>query len=183
MIYYQSKRLLIEQCAISEIAERYGTPIHCISQHVINLNHYEIDQALQGIPHQICYAMKANPSLAVLKILANRDSGVDIVSEGEMRFALAAKIPASKMVFSGVGKTPQELTFALKNKIGLINVESEQELESLSSIAESLGILAPTAIRINPDVGTQGHQKLSTGQASSKFGIPLEKAEEYLSEG
>lgn len=167
-----------ENVSIPAIAERVGTPFYCYSTATLT-RHYEVFAgAFSDVDALVCYAMKANSNQAVLTTLAKLGSGADVVSEGEMRRALAAGIPASKILFSGVGKTAREMDFALEAGIHCFNVESEPELELLSARAVTLGKTAPVSLRINPDVDAQTHHKISTGKKGDKFGISFVRARE-----
>jgi len=128
------------------------------------------------MPHLVCFAVKACGNLAVLRTLARKGAGMDVVSEGEMRRALAAGVPGAKIVFSGVGKTRVEMAAALAAGVGQFNVESEPELEALSQVAASMGLRAPVAVRVNPDVDARTHAKIATGKSENKFGVPIAKA-------
>ncbi|MGL4265445.1 MAG: diaminopimelate decarboxylase, partial [Afipia sp.] len=141
--------------------------------------HYRVfSDAFAGTPHLVCYAMKANSNQSVLRTLARLGAGADVVSGGELKRALAAGIPASKVVFSGVGKTVDELRLAVSHDILCINVESEPELEALSQVASGMGRAARISIRVNPDVDSGTHAKISTGKSENKFGIPIARARE-----
>lgn len=175
---YTDGILHAENVSIPEIAERVGTPFYCYSTATLT-RHYEVFAgAFSDVDALVCYAMKANSNQAVLTTLAKLGSGADVVSEGEMRRALAAGIPASKILFSGVGKTAREMDFALEESIHCFNVESEPELELLSARAVALGRTAPVSLRINPDVDAQTHHKISTGKKGDKFGISFARARE-----
>ncbi|TPI49409.1 MULTISPECIES: diaminopimelate decarboxylase [unclassified Mesorhizobium] len=173
---YRDGVLHAEDVAISDIAATVGTPFYCYSTATLTRHYHVFVQAFAGLDALVCYAMKANSNQAVLKTLARLGAGADVVSEGELRRALAAGIPASKILFSGVGKTAREMDFALAAGILCFNVESEPELELLSSRAVALGKVAPVSLRINPDVDARTHKKISTGKAENKFGIPWRKA-------
>ncbi|UDL88178.1 diaminopimelate decarboxylase [Mesorhizobium sp. PAMC28654] len=173
---YRDGVLHAEDVAIPDIAERVGTPFYCYSTATLTRHYRVFAQAFAGLDALVCYAMKANSNQAVLKTLANLGAGADVVSEGELRRAMAAGIPASKILFSGVGKTAREMDFALSAGILCFNVESEPELELLSARATALGKVAPISLRINPDVDAKTHKKISTGKAENKFGIPWQKA-------
>ncbi|MBZ9917938.1 diaminopimelate decarboxylase [Mesorhizobium sp. BR1-1-12] len=173
---YRDGVLHAEDVAISDIAATVGTPFYCYSTATLTRHYHVFVQAFAGLDALACYAMKANSNQAVLKTLARLGAGADVVSEGELRRALAAGIPASKILFSGVGKTAREMDFALAAGILCFNVESEPELELLSSRAVALGKVAPVSLRINPDVDARTHKKISTGKAENKFGIPWQKA-------
>ncbi|MFD2056582.1 diaminopimelate decarboxylase [Mesorhizobium calcicola] len=173
---YRDGVLHAEDVAIPDIAAQVGTPFYCYSTATLTRHYRVFAQAFAGLDALVCYAMKANSNQAVLRTLARLGAGADVVSEGELRRALAAGIPASKILFSGVGKTARELDFALAAGILCFNVESEPELELLSARAAALGKVAPISLRINPDVDAKTHKKISTGKAENKFGIPWQRA-------
>ncbi len=178
---YRNGQLYAEDVSVAEIATSVGTPFYVYSTATL-VRHFQLfDEALNGMDHCICYAMKAASNQAILKTLGNLGAGMDVVSGGEYRRALSAGIPSEKVVFSGVGKTLEEITLALKNGIRQFNVESDSELEQISSIASSMDKIAPIAVRINPDVDAQTHEKIATGKAENKFGIPLSRAREVYS--
>ena len=169
---YLNGTLHAESVPVSKIAEAVGTPFYCYSSATLE-HHYQIFMdAFAGLPCLLCYAMKANSNQAVLATLGAKGAGADVVSEGELRRALSAGIPAERIMFSGVGKTERELAFALEAGILCFNVESEPELRLLSEVAAGLGKTAPVSCRINPDVDARTHKKISTGSAETKFGIP-----------
>jgi diaminopimelate decarboxylase len=175
---YRDGALFAEDVALARIAEAVGTPFYCYSTATLQ-RHYQIfAEAFDGVPAKICYGVKANSNLAVVGTLAAMGAGADVVSEGELRLALAAGVPAGRIVYSGVGKTKGELAFALEAGIYQINVESEPELEALSEVASSKGLEAPITIRVNPDVDAKTHAKISTGRAENKFGIPWGRVRE-----
>jgi diaminopimelate decarboxylase len=168
--------LHVEDVDISRLAAEVGTPFYCYSSATLT-RHYEVFAGVfAGLPHLVCYAVKANSNQAVLATLARLGAGMDVVSEGELRRALAAGVPPEKITFSGVGKTEAEMAFALEQKILCFNVESEPELHALSGVAAARGQKASIALRINPDVDARTHAKISTGKAENKFGIPLSLA-------
>ena len=173
---YRDGALYAEDVAIADIAAKVGTPFYCYSTATLERHFKVFSQGLAGVDALVCYAMKANSNQAVIKTLAKLGAGADVVSEGELRRALAAGIPASKIVFSGVGKTAQEMDFALQMGIHCFNVESRPELELLSERAIAAGKIAPVSIRINPDVDAKTHKKISTGRKENKFGIPFDEA-------
>ncbi|MBZ9857779.1 diaminopimelate decarboxylase [Mesorhizobium sp. CA13] len=173
---YRDGVLHAEDVAITDIAATVGTPFYCYSTATLTRHYRVFAQAFSGLDTLVCYAMKANSNQAVLKTLARLGAGADVVSEGELRRALAAGMPADKILFSGVGKTAREMDFALAAGILCFNVESEPELDLLSSRAVALGKVAPVSLRINPDVDARTHKKISTGKAENKFGIPWQKA-------
>jgi diaminopimelate decarboxylase len=175
---YRDGVLHAEDVAIPDIAAAVGTPFYCYSTATLTRHFRVFSEAFAGLDTLVCYAMKANSNQAVLKTLAKLGAGADVVSEGEMRRALAAGIPADKILFSGVGKTAREMDFALQAGILCFNVESEPELELLSARAVALGRTAPVSLRINPDVDAKTHKKISTGKAENKFGIPRQRAGE-----
>ncbi|WP_421916118.1 diaminopimelate decarboxylase [Mesorhizobium sp.] len=173
---YRDGVLHAEDVAIPDIAASVGTPFYCYSTATLTRHFRVFAQAFAGLDALVCYAMKANSNQAVLRTLARLGAGADVVSEGELRRALATGIPAGKILFSGVGKTAREMDFALTAGILCFNVESEPELELLSARATALGKVAPISLRINPDVDAKTHKKISTGKAENKFGIPWQKA-------
>lgn len=177
---YVDGHLHAEQVAIADIAARVGTPFYCYSTATLE-RHYRVFAAAladAGLDAQICFALKANSNLAVVRTFARLGAGADVVSEGELRRALAAGVPADKIVFSGVGKTAAELTLAVSKGIMQINVESEPELEALSAIAAGRGVRMPVSIRVNPDVDAGTHAKITTGKKENKFGIEWTRAHE-----
>ena len=160
---------------LSEIAETTGTPVYVYNAEAIRAQYQALDRALGGLPHRICYAVKANSTLAVLRILRDLGAGADIVSAGEMARALAAGFPAGRIVFSGVGKTAEELRTAILAGLGHLNVESSEELDLLARIAEEERLPVSVGIRVNPDVTTDTHPYISTGKSGIKFGIPSDQ--------
>jgi diaminopimelate decarboxylase len=178
---YRNGQLYAEDVSVGEIAASVGTPFYVYSTATLERHFKLFDDALDGLDHCICYAMKAASNQAILKTLGNLGAGMDVVSGGEYRRAIAAGIPPEKVVFSGVGKTLEEITLALQSGIRQFNVESDSELAQISEIASSMGKMAPIAIRINPDVDAQTHEKIATGKAENKFGIPLSRAREVYS--
>ena len=165
-----------EDVPVPEIARTVGTPFYCYSTATLERHYNVFKQSFSGLDSLVCYAMKANSNQAVIATLARLGAGADVVSEGEMRRALAAGVPADKILFSGVGKTAREMDFALAAGILCFNVESEPELELLSRRAVAAGKVAPVSIRINPDVDAKTHKKISTGNAENKFGVPRQRA-------
>ncbi|EAP82632.1 diaminopimelate decarboxylase [Sulfitobacter sp. EE-36] len=175
---YRDGALLAEDVAISEIAAAVGTPFYVYSTATL-LRHFKaFDDALDGMDHLVCYAMKANSNQAVLKTLAQAGAGMDVVSAGEYLRAKAAGVPGDKIVFSGVGKTVSEIRLALEGGIRQFNVESEPEMEVLDAVARSMDKVAPITIRVNPDVDAKTHAKIATGKSENKFGIPIARARE-----
>lgn len=174
---YRNGELFAEQLAVADIAQRFGTPTYVYSRATLERHYRAFDDALAAVPHQVCFAVKANSNLAVLGVLARLGSGFDIVSGGELRRVLAAGGDPRKVVFSGVGKTEAELRFALEQDIGVFNVESESELRRLDQIAIRMGRRADIALRVNPDVDAKTHPYISTGLKDNKFGVDLATAE------
>lgn len=174
--HYKNGTLHAEDVSVATIAQTIGTPFYCYSTATLTRHFKVFADGLSGLDALICYAMKANSNQAVIKTLARLGAGADVVSEGELRRALAAGIPPSKIVFSGVGKTAAEMDFALGAGIHCFNVESIPELELLSARAVAADRIAPVSIRINPDVDAKTHKKISTGLKENKFGIPSEDA-------
>jgi diaminopimelate decarboxylase len=175
---YRDGALFAEDVAISEIAAAVGTPFYVYSTATL-LRHFKaFDDALDGMDHLVCYAMKANSNQAVLKTLAQAGAGMDVVSAGEYLRAKAAGVPGDKIVFSGVGKTVSEIRLALEGGIRQFNVESEPEMELLDAVARSMDKVAPITIRVNPDVDAKTHAKIATGKSENKFGIPIARARE-----
>ncbi len=175
---YRRGILHAENAPLDEIARRFGTPLYVYAAGELRALYDRMAAALRGCPVLLCYALKANFNLAVVRILARAGAGADIVSEGEMRRALQAGVQPSAIIFSGVGKRKEELALALKMGIAQINVESEEELAALIEIAQASGIRAPVALRVNPNVAAGGHEKIATGREGDKFGLPLEKIPE-----
>ncbi|MFN3233499.1 MAG: diaminopimelate decarboxylase [Alphaproteobacteria bacterium] len=175
---YKNGVLHAEDVPVPEIAASVGTPFYCYSSATLRRHYQVFSQAFSSLDPLVCYSVKANSNLAVLKTLAKEGSGADIVSEGELRRALQAGIPAAKIVFSGVGKTADEMAFALDAGIHQFNVESEPELLLLSKVAVSKSMTAAVAPRINPDVDARTHKKITTGTQQNKFGLPWESAGE-----
>ncbi len=177
---YRHGELHCEDVPVSRIAKEVGTPCYVYS-HATLLRHFRAyDSAFKNIPHVIAFAMKANSNLAVLRLMAKEGGGADIVSGGELFRALKAGVPASKIVFAGVGKSPEEIRDALKADILMFNVESPAEIHAINEVAASVGKKARIALRINPDVDPKTHPYISTGMKKSKFGIAADRAlEEY----
>jgi diaminopimelate decarboxylase len=171
-----------EEVPVPELAAAVGTPFYCYSTATLTRHYQVFEAAFAGVPHMICYAMKANSNQAVIATLARLGAGADVVSEGELRRALAAGVAPERILFSGVGKTEAELAFALEVGIHCFNVESEPELETLASLAQTAGRQAPVSIRINPDVDPGTHEKIATGRKEDKFGIPWSRARAVYAE-
>ena len=175
---YRDGVLHAEDVNLKQLAEEIGTPFYCYSTATLERHYKVMSDAFAGTDHLICYAMKANSNQAVIKTMADLGAGMDVVSEGELRRALAAGVPARKIVFSGVGKTAREMALALREGIACFNIESEPELELLSDVAKRVGQRAAVSIRVNPDVDAKTHHKISTGKAEDKFGISYKRAPE-----
>ena len=174
---YVGNKLFCERVAIESLVKKYGTPLYVYSQHTLENHFQKLDSALESLDHMICYAMKANSNLAVIRTFANLGSGFDVVSEGELRRVIAAGGEAKKCVFAGVGKSEQEIEFALRKGIYSFNVESEPELRRINKIAARLKRIAPVAVRVNPNVDAGTHAKITTGTYQNKFGIAFEQVE------
>ena len=173
---YRDGRLCAEAVPLARIAEEVGTPFYCYATATIERHYRVFADAFAGLDATICYAVKANSNIAVIGTLARLGAGADVVSAGELKRALAAGVPPGRIVFSGIGKTGDEMAAALKAGVLQINVESEPELDVLGEVAGSLGVDAPVAIRINPDVDAGTHQKIATGKSENKFGIEWTRA-------
>ncbi|OLQ81050.1 diaminopimelate decarboxylase [Photobacterium proteolyticum] len=176
--YQQDGQLWAEDIVLTDLAERYGTPLYVYSRATLERHWNAFDQAVANHPHLICYAVKANSNIGVLNVLARLGSGFDIVSQGELERVIAAGGDPAKVVFSGVGKTAAEMKRALELGIKCFNVESEPELERLNEVAGELGKVAPVSLRINPDVDAKTHPYISTGLRDNKFGIVFDRAPE-----
>ena len=175
---YRDGALCAEDVPVAEIAAAVGTPFYVYSTATL-LRHFRLfDEALEGTDHLVCYAMKAASNQAILKTLAQAGAGMDVVSQGEYLRAKAAGVPGDRIVFSGVGKTADEIRCALSGGIRQFNVESEPEMEVINAVALELGTRAPITIRINPDVDAKTHAKIATGKSENKFGIPISRASE-----
>lgn len=174
---YKGGELFAEDIAVSTIASKHGTPTYIYSRATLERHWRAFDDAFKGMPHCVCYAVKANSNLAVLNVLARLGSGFDIVSAGELARVLAAGGKAERTVFSGVGKTVAEINYALEKGVRCFNVESIPELERINAIAGERGVRAPISIRVNPDVDAQTHPYISTGLKENKFGIAIEHAQ------
>lgn len=178
---YQHGELYAESVSLAELARSVGTPAYVYSRATLSRHFQAFEQALQGIPHLVCYAVKANSNLAVLNVLARLGAGFDIVSGGELERVLRAGGEPEKVVFSGVGKTVNEIRTGLLAGIKCFNVESAEELERIAGIAGELGIRAPVSLRVNPDVDPKTHPYISTGLKENKFGIPVDEAMQLYS--
>ncbi|MEM7598044.1 MAG: diaminopimelate decarboxylase [Pseudomonadota bacterium] len=175
---YRDGVLHAEDVPVAEIAAQVGTPFYCYSTATLTRHFKLFDDALEGLDHLVCYAMKAASNQAILKTLAELGAGMDVVSAGEYLRARAAGVPGEKIVFAGVGKTREEMRIALEGGVRQFNVESEPEMVALSEVATSLGVSAPITVRVNPDVDAKTHAKIATGKSENKFGIPISRAKE-----
>lgn len=173
---YKNGDLFCEEKSTTELAKKYGTPLYVYSKNSLIDKFKATDSAFSSVAHTICYAMKANSNMQVLKLMASLGAGGDVVSGGELFLALKAGIPANKIVYASVGKTDEEIRFAIESGILAFNVESLPELEIVNQIAQQIGKKAPVAIRINPDIDVHGHPYISTGKSINKFGIDIETA-------
>jgi len=179
---YRDGTLFAEGVALSAIAARFGTPTYVYSRAHIEAQYRAYDDALAGAPHLVCFAVKANSNLGVLNLLARLGAGFDIVSRGELERVLAAGGDPHKVVFSGVGKSREDMRRALEVGVHCFNVESEAELERLQDVAAGMGVKAPVSLRVNPDVDAGTHPYISTGLKENKFGIDIEQAEEVYAQ-
>ncbi len=179
---YKNGTLHAEDVAIRDIAATVGTPFYVYSTATLTRHYKLFTEALSPLPHLVCFAIKSLSNVAVLKTLGNLGAGMDVVSGGEYLRAKAAGVPGSRIVFSGVGKTREEMRLALTGGIRQFNVESEPEMRALSEVATSLGVTAPIAVRVNPDVDARTHEKIATGKKENKFGIPIARASEVYAE-
>ncbi len=173
---YREGQLHAEDVAIADIAAVVGTPFYCYSSATLTRHYHLFTEALSPLPNMVCFSVKSLSNLAVLKTLGDLGAGMDVVSGGEYRRAVAAGVPGERIVFSGVGKTRDEMRLALESGIRQFNVESEPELRALSQVASAMGVSAPITIRVNPDVDAMTHEKISTGKKGDKFGIPIDRA-------
>lgn len=173
---YRAGVLHAEGVSLARIADEVGTPFYCYSTATLERHYRVLSEAFRGTDHLICFAVKANSNQAVLRTMGRLGAGMDVVSEGELRRARAAGVPADKIIFAGVGKTRDELTYAVSEGVLGFNVESEPELELLSEVASQQRKTARIAIRVNPDVDARTHAKISTGKSENKFGIPFLEA-------
>ncbi|MBV8814306.1 MAG: diaminopimelate decarboxylase [Verrucomicrobia bacterium] len=175
--HYRENKLFCEDTDLARVAETYGTPLYVYSRRTITDHYRRLDSALKELDHEICYAVKANSNVSLLHLLAEVGAGFDIVSGGELYRVLTAGGSASKCTFAGVGKTREEISYALHNDVLSFNVESEEELFTIDSVAKTLGKTAPIALRVNPDVDAATHKYISTGKSQNKFGIGLDRVE------
>lgn len=176
---YKDGELYAEDVPLLRLARRYGTPLYVYSRATL-LRHLDAySTAFKGVPHIVCFALKANSNISVLRLLGRHGAGADVVSGGELFRARKAGIPPARIVYAGVGKTREEIAYAIKSKILMFNVESFDELREIDRVAGELGKKAPIALRVNPDVDPQTHPYISTGLKEHKFGIPIKVALEY----
>ena len=175
---YKDDILHAEDVSIKEIAKHLGTPFYVYSTATLRRHFDLFESALNGVDHLICYAVKASSNQAILRTLAKFGAGMDVVSGGEYKRARDAGVEGNRIVFSGVGKTSSEMKMALSEGVRQFNVESEEELFVLSTLANSMDRLAPITLRVNPDVDAKTHEKIATGKAENKFGIPISRARE-----
>src|SRR5215510_7037623 len=173
---YRGGVLHAEGVDLVALAEAVGTPLYCYSTATLQRHYKVFADAFADVPSLVCYAMKANSNQAVIATLARLGAGADVVSGGELKRALAAGVPAERIMFSGVGKTADELAAAIDANILCINVESEPELDLLAAIAAAKGATANISLRVNPDVDAKTHAKIATGRSENKFGIPISRA-------
>ena len=176
---YKNSELYAEDVPVRKIAEKVGTPLYIYSEKTLLRHLKSYQQAFDGYPSIICFALKANSNPAVLRLLAKNGCGADVVSGGELFLAKKAGIPSGKIVYAGLGKTDEEIAAALKARILMFNVESSDELKAIDRVAGNLQVKAPIALRVNPDIDPKTHPYISTGLKQSKFGIPIEHALEY----
>jgi diaminopimelate decarboxylase len=174
---YVGRRLFCEGVAVETLARRFGTPLYVYSQHTLTDHFQKLDRAMSPVDHLICFAVKSNSNLSVLRVLANLGSGFDIVSGGELQRVLAAGGDPRHCVFAGVGKTEGEIEFALRQSVYAFNAESEAELQRINRVASRLKKIAPVAVRVNPNVEAFTHAKITTGTYENKFGIAFEQIE------
>ncbi len=179
---YRSGTLHAEDVALADIARTVGTPFYCYSTATLTRHYQLFTEALSPLPHMVCFAIKSLSNVAVLKTLGNLGAGMDVVSGGEYLRAKAAGVPGDRIVFSGVGKTRDEMRLVLEGGIRQFNVESEPEMRAISEVATAMGVTAPITIRVNPDVDARTHEKIATGKKENKFGIPIARASEVYAE-
>lgn len=179
---YRNGSLHAEDVPLSEIAATVGTPFYCYSAATLSRHYRLFKDALDPMENLVCFAIKSLSNVAVLKLLGDLGAGMDVVSAGEYLRARAAGVPGERIVFSGVGKTREEMRIALQGGIRQFNVESEPEMRALSEVAVSLGVKAPITVRVNPDVDAKTHAKIATGKSENKFGIPISRAREVYAE-
>ena len=175
--HYTGDKLCCEGVAVEALARRYGTPLYVYSQHTLTEHFQDLDRALAGVEHLVCFSVKSNSNQSVLRVLARLGSGFDIVSGGELQRVIAAGGDPRRCAFAGVGKTETEIEFALRQGVHTFNAESEPELERINRVAARLKKTAPVAVRVNPDVAAHTHKKITTGTYQNKFGIAFEQIE------
>ena len=175
---YKNNQLMAENLPVKQLAEQFGTPLYVYSRATLERHWHAFDNAFGEHPHLVCFAVKSNPNIAILNVMAKLGSGFDIVSQGELERVLAAGGDAAKVVFSGVAKSHQEIALALEVNIRCFNVESEAELLRINQIAGEMGKIAPISLRVNPDVDAHTHPYISTGLKENKFGVSVEQARE-----
>jgi diaminopimelate decarboxylase len=175
--HYAGNKLCCEGVAVEALARRYGTPLYIYSQHTLTEHFQDLDRALAGVDHLVCFSVKSNSNQSVLRVLARLGSGFDIVSGGELQRVIAAGGDPRRCAFAGVGKTETEIEFALRQGVHTFNAESEPELERINRVAARLKKTAPVAVRVNPDVAAHTHKKITTGTYENKFGIAFEQIE------
>ena len=174
---YVGSRLYCEGVALDSLVRQFGTPLYVYSQRTLTEHYRRLDQAMAGVDHLVCFAVKSNSNQSVLRVLSELGSGFDIVSAGELQRVIAAGGDPRKCIFAGVGKTEKEIEFALKKGVYAFNAESEPELERINRVAGRLGKTAPVSVRVNPDVAAGTHKKITTGTYENKFGIAFEAIE------
>jgi len=179
---YKDGILHAEDVPLNDIADQVGTPFYVYSTATLTRHFQLLDEALGWCDHLVCFAVKSNSNQAVLKTLGNLGAGMDVVSGGEYQRARAAGVPGDRIVFSGVGKTRDEMEMALRGGVRQINLESEPEMQRLSEVASSLNLEVPVTIRVNPDVDAKTHAKISTGKSENKFGIPISRARDVYAQ-
>lgn len=175
---YKNNQLMAENLPVKQLAEQFGTPLYIYSKATLERHWHAFDNAFGEHPHLVCFAVKSNPNIAILNVMAKLGSGFDIVSQGELERVLAAGGDAAKVVFSGVAKSHQEIVRALEVNIRCFNVESEAELLRINQVAGEMGKIAPISLRVNPDVDAHTHPYISTGLKENKFGVSVEQARE-----
>ena len=175
---YKNNQLMAENLPVKQLAEQFGTPLYIYSKATLERHWHAFDNAFGEHPHLVCFAVKSNPNIAILNVMAKLGSGFDIVSQGELERVLAAGGDAAKVVFSGVAKSRQEIARALEVNIRCFNVESEAELLRINQVAGEMGKIAPISLRVNPDVDAHTHPYISTGLKENKFGVSVEQARE-----
>src|SRR5271170_4642835 len=175
---YIGKKLFCEGIAVETLVKKFGTPLYIYSQRTLTDHFQKLDRALAPLDHLVCFAMKSNSNLSVLRTIVNLGGGFDIVSAGELQRVISAGGDPRKCVFAGVGKTEAEIEFALRKNIYSFNVESEPELERINKVAARLKKIAPIAMRVNPNIAAKTHAKITTGTYENKFGVAFEQIEE-----